>query len=126
MRDAVIVSGARTAVGEFGGALKGVSVVELGKVVMKEALKRAGLRPAVSDFIKSCRPDCFGDFDMTDIQKKYYDYDSSLKPVYIDEVIMGNVLNAGVGQNPARQSAIFAVCPRNRTSLPSRKSAPPA
>ncbi|NPU85453.1 MAG: acetyl-CoA C-acetyltransferase [Syntrophaceae bacterium] len=111
MRDAVIVSGARTAVGEFGGSLKGVSVVELGKVVMKETIKRAGLRPAVSDFIKSCRPDVFGDFDMTDVQKKGYDYDSSLTPVYIDEVIMGNVLNAGVGQNPARQSAIFAGLP---------------
>ncbi|HRR42418.1 MAG TPA: acetyl-CoA C-acyltransferase, partial [Syntrophales bacterium] len=56
MSDAVIVSGARTAVGEFGGSLKGVSVVELGKLVIKEALKRAGLRPAVTDFIKECRP----------------------------------------------------------------------
>jgi acetyl-CoA C-acetyltransferase len=111
MREAVIVSGARTAVGEFGGSLKGVSVVELGRLVIKEALKRAGLRPTISDFIKSCRPSVFGDFDMTDIQKKYYDYDSSLTPVYVDEVIIGNVLNAGVGQNPARQSAIFAGLP---------------
>jgi acetyl-CoA C-acetyltransferase len=111
MREAVIVSGARTAVGEFGGSLKGVSVVELGRLVIKEAIKRAGLRPAISDFIKSCRPKVFGDFDMTEVQKKGYDYDSSLKPVYIDEVIMGNVLNAGCGQNPARQSAIFAGLP---------------
>jgi acetyl-CoA C-acetyltransferase len=111
MRDAVIVSGARTAVGEFGGSLKGISVVELGKVVIKEAIKRAGLRPAISDFIKSCRPAQLGDFDMTDIQKKYYDYDSALKAVYIDEVIMGNVLNASVGQNPPRQAAIFAGLP---------------
>ena len=111
MKEAVIVSGARTAVGEFGGSLKGVSVVELGRLVIKEAIKRAGLRPAISDFIKSCRPKVFGDFDMTEVQKKGYDYDSSLKPVYIDEVIMGNVLNAGCGQNPARQSAIFAGLP---------------
>jgi len=76
-------------VGEFGGSLKGVSVVELGRLVIKEAIKRAGLRPAISDFIKSCRPKVFGDFDMTEVQKKGYDYDSSLKPVYIDEVIMG-------------------------------------
>ncbi|HRV43159.1 MAG TPA: acetyl-CoA C-acyltransferase, partial [Syntrophales bacterium] len=74
MREAVIVSGARTAVGEFGGSLKGVSVVEMGRVVIKEALKRAGLRPAISDFVKSCRPTAFGEFDMTELQKKHYDY----------------------------------------------------
>ncbi|MFB3924722.1 MAG: acetyl-CoA C-acyltransferase [Syntrophales bacterium] len=111
MRDVVIVSGARTAVGEFGGSLKGVSVVEMGTLVIKEAIKRAGLRPAVSDFVKDCRPRAFGEFDMTQIQKKYYDYDNSLKPVYIDEVIMGNVLTAGMGQNPPRQSSIYAGLP---------------
>jgi acetyl-CoA C-acetyltransferase len=111
MGDVVIVSGARTAVGEFGGSLKGVSVVELGRLVIKEAIKRAGLRPAISDFIKSCRPDAFGEFDMTELQKQYYDYDESLTPVYFDEVVMGNVLNAGVGQNPPRQSAIYAGLP---------------
>ena len=111
MKDVVIVSGARTAVGEFGGSLKDVSVVELGKVVMKEAIKRAGLRPAISDFIKSGRPAAFGEFDMTDIQKKHYDYDKGLTPVYVDEIIMGNVLTAGVGQNPPRQSAIYAGFP---------------
>ncbi len=111
MSDAVIVSGARTAVGEFGGSLKGISVVDLGTLVIKEAIKRAGLRPAITDFIKSCRPAAFGDFDMTDIQKKHYDYDKSLTPVYFDEVIMGNVLNASVGQNPPRQSAIYAGLP---------------
>jgi acetyl-CoA C-acetyltransferase len=111
MGDAVIVSGARTAVGEFGGSLKGISVVELGRLVIKEAIQRAGLRPTISDFIKSCRPDVFGEFDMTDLQKQYYDYDESLTPVYFDEVVMGNVLNAGVGQNPPRQSAIYAGLP---------------
>ena len=111
MREAVIVSGARTAVGEFGGSLKGISVVELGRLVIKEAIVRAGLRPAISDEIKAARPSIFGDFDMTEVQKKYYAYDKALKPVYFDEVIMGNVLNAGVGQNPARQSAIYAGLP---------------
>jgi acetyl-CoA C-acetyltransferase len=78
---------------------------------MKEAIKRAGLRPAISDFVKGCRAGCFGDFDMTDIQKKHYDYDKSLAPVYVDEIIMGNVLTAGMGQNPPRQSAIYAGFP---------------
>jgi acetyl-CoA C-acetyltransferase len=111
MSDAVIVSGARTAVGEFGGSLRGVSVVELGTLVIKEAIKRAGLRPAINDFIKGARPAVFGEFDMTDIQKKHYDYDKALTPVYIDEVIMGNVLTAGAGQNPPRQSSIYAGLP---------------
>jgi acetyl-CoA C-acetyltransferase len=111
MKEAVIVSGARTAIGEFGGSLKGISVVEMGRLVIKEAIVRAGLRPAVSDVIKSCRAGCFGDFDMTDIQKKHYSYDQGLKPVYIDEVVMGHVLTAGMGQNPPRQSAIYAGLP---------------
>jgi len=111
MRDAVIVSGARTAVGEFGGSLKGISVVEIGRLCIKEAIKRAGLRPAISAEVKGFRAAAFGEFDMTEIQKKNYDYDKNLKPVYFDEVIMGNVLTAGCGQNPPRQSAIYAGLP---------------
>ena len=121
MREAVIVSGARTAVGEFGGSLKGVSVVELGRLVIKEAIVRAGLRPAINDFVKAARPTIFGEFDMTDIQKKNYAYDSALKPVYIDEVIMGNVLTAGCGQNPPRQSAIFAGLPEETNVITVQK-----
>jgi acetyl-CoA C-acetyltransferase len=111
MKEAVIVSGARTAVGEFGGSLKGVKTVDLGALVIKEALKRAGLRPAVNDLLRSCRADALGNFDMTEINKKYYNFDSSLKPVYVDEVIMGNVLQGGQGQNVARQASIFAGLP---------------
>jgi acetyl-CoA C-acetyltransferase len=69
------------------------------------------LRPAVNDLIKSFRPDALGKFDMTEINKKYYQYQESLKPVYVDEVIMGNVLQAGQGQNVARQSCIYAGLP---------------
>ena len=111
MKEVVIVSGARTAVGEFGGSLKGVKTVDLGALVIKEALKRAGLKPAITDLLKGCRPSALGDFEMTAINKKYYDYDSSLKPVYVDEVIMGNVLQAGQGQNIARQASIYAGLP---------------
>ncbi len=111
MRDVVIVSGARTAVGNFGGSLKGVKCVDLGALVIREAIKRAGLRPTVSDFVKSCRPDIFGEFDMTEINKKYYDYDDSLNPVYFDECIMGNVIQAAQGQNPGRQAMIYAGLP---------------
>jgi acetyl-CoA C-acetyltransferase len=111
MKDVVIVSGARTAVGEFGGSLKGIKTVDIGALVMKEALKRAGLRPSIDDFHKSCRPDAFGNFEMTEINKKYYDYDQSLQPVYVEEVIMGNVLQGGQGQNVARQACVYAGFP---------------
>ncbi len=111
MKEAVIVSGVRTAVGEFGGSLKGVKTADLGALVIKEALQRAGLRPTVNDLIKSFRPDALGKFDMTEINKKHYQYQDSLKPVYVDEVIMGNVLQAGQGQNVARQSCIYAGLP---------------
>jgi len=111
MKEVVIVSGARTAFGEFGGSLKGISVVDMGALVMKEAVKRAGLRPAVSTEVKGCCPDALGDIDMTELQKKSYDYDQSLTPVYIDEVVFGTALTSGMGQNPPRQSAIYAGLP---------------
>ena len=121
MKEVVIVSGARTAVGEFGGSLRDVSVVEIGRLVIKEAIKRAGLRPVLSDFVKAARPSVFGDFDMTDIQKKHYDYDKSLTPVYFDEVIMGNVLTAGMGQNPPRQASIYAGLPEETNVITVQK-----
>ena len=117
MRDVVIVSGARTAVGSFGGSLKGVRTVDLGALVIREAMKRAGLRPAISDAVKSCRPDIFGEFDMTDINRKYYDYHHELTPVYVDECIMGNVIQTGLGQNPARQAGIFAGLPEETNAI---------
>ena len=117
MKEVVIVSGARTAVGSFGGALKGVKVVDMGALVIREALKRAGLRPAVDDFIRSCRPKGLGDFDMTEINKKFYDYDSSLTPVYFDECIMGNVIQAGLGQNPGRQACVYAGLPEETNAI---------
>jgi acetyl-CoA C-acetyltransferase len=117
MKEVVIVSGARTAVGNFGGALKGIKVVDMGALVIKEAIKRAGLRPAVNDFIKSCRPKGLGAFDMTEINKKFYDYDASLTPTYFDECLMGNVLQAGVGQNPGRQAGIYAGLPEETNAI---------
>jgi len=117
MKDVVIVSGARTAVGAFGGSLKGVRVTDLGALVIKEAIKRAGLRPAISEEVKGCRCDTFGEFDKTEINKKYYDYDESLTPVYFDECIMGNCLIAGLGQNPGRQSSIYAGLPEETNTI---------
>src|SRR5476649_626792 len=71
MRDAVIVSAVRTPTGKFLGALKDFTAPQLGALVVAEAVRRAGIDPAL-----------------------------------VDECIMGNVVSAGLGQNPARQAAL--------------------
>ena len=55
--DVVVVSGAQTAIGSFGGSLKDVPVVQLGSLVIKETLKRAGLRPKTSKKLLDVGPD---------------------------------------------------------------------
>ncbi|QAA31075.1 acetyl-CoA C-acetyltransferase [Clostridium manihotivorum] len=76
MKEVVIVSAVRTAIGAYGKTLKDVPAVELGAIVIKEAVKRAGINANS-----------------------------------IDEVVFGNVLQAGLGQNPARQAAVKAGLP---------------
>ena len=73
MEDIVIVSAVRTPVGKFGGSLAKIPATELGSIVVREAIARAGLQPD-----------------------------------QIGEVIMGQVLAAGAGQNPARQAMMKA------------------
>lgn len=108
----VIVSGVRTAIGNFGGSLKDIPAVKLGSIVIKEALKRVGLRPIADEKVRKYAPIPFRDIGMIELEKQHYDYESSLAEVYVDEVIMGNVLQAGLGQNPARQAAIYAGVPK--------------
>ncbi|MGD8542968.1 MAG: acetyl-CoA C-acetyltransferase [Desulfobacteraceae bacterium] len=112
MNEAVIVAGVRTAVGKFGGGFQNYPVVDLGATVIKEVLKRAGLRPVVSDLMKACAPDKLKDQGLTDLEKQGADWDAGLPSVAIDEVIMGNVLIAGQGQNPARQAMVRAGVPK--------------
>src|SRR5678810_823494 len=71
LNEAVIISAARTPVGKFLGSLKGFSATDLGAIVVRESVKRSGI-----------------------------------KPEEVDEVIMGCVIQAGLGQNPARQAAL--------------------
>jgi len=111
MREAVIVSCARTAIGQFGQSLKDVPVVQLGGIAIKEAIKRAGIRPSKNKD-KEFAPDIFGGKTDTDLEAKYYDFDPGLKEVVIDEVIMGNVLQGGLGQNSARQASIAGGVPK--------------
>ncbi|MEO1042095.1 MAG: acetyl-CoA C-acetyltransferase [Pseudomonadota bacterium] len=81
-KEVVIASAARTAIGSFGGTLAPVASSELGRVVIDEAMKRAGV----------------------DADK-------------VDEVVMGNVLTAGLGQNTARQAALHAGIPQERPAM---------
>jgi acetyl-CoA C-acetyltransferase len=108
MGDVVIVSGVRTPVGAFAGTLKDTPVVQLGALVLKETLKKVGLRPVATDNLTQFEPDIFRGKGMVELEKEAYDYDDSLQPVQIDEVIMGNVVGAGQGQNVARQATIKA------------------
>ena len=76
MREVVIASAVRTAIGTFGGSLKDIPAVDLGALVIKDAVNRAGIKPEL-----------------------------------VNEVVMGNVIQAGLGQNVARQSAVKAGLP---------------
>ncbi|MBU3155878.1 acetyl-CoA C-acetyltransferase [Clostridium estertheticum] len=82
MREVVIVGAARTAIGTFGGGLSKVSAVEMGTIVAKEAIKRAGIKPEI-----------------------------------VEEAIIGNVIQAGLGQNIARQIAINAGLDESSSAL---------
>jgi len=108
MRDVIIVSGARTPVGAFGGSLKMTPVVDLGALVLKETLKKVGLKPTVTEKLTRFEPDFLKGRGMIELEKVYHDYDESFQSVQIDEVIVGNVVGAGQGQNVARQAMIKA------------------
>ena len=82
MKEVVIVSAVRTALGSFGGTLKDISAVDLGALVIKESLNRIGLDGG-----------------------------------QVDEVLMGNVIQAGLGQNVARQAAIKAGLPEQISAM---------
>lgn len=112
MREVVIVSGSRTAIGTFGSGLKDVPVAELGGIVMKDVLKRANLKPVAGVAAMESAPDKLRDQGITDLEKKSYDWDATAAEITIDEVIMGNVLQAAQGQNPARQAMIAGGIPK--------------
>jgi len=112
MKEVVIVSGSRTAIGTFGGSLQSVPVVELGALVIKDALKRAGLRPVAGRQMEADAPDKLKGRGLIELEKESQDWDATAAPVTVDEVIMGNVLQAGQGQNPARQAMVRAGVPK--------------
>ena len=116
MPEAVIVSAARTAIGNYGGALQNIPATRLGSIAIKGALNKAGLRPRRDAAVLSYAPAVLKDVGLTELEKKYYDWDGAAPEVTIDEVIMGNVIQAGQGQNPGRQACIYAGIPKEVTA----------
>jgi acetyl-CoA C-acetyltransferase len=112
MSEVVIVNGVRTAIGTFGGSLKDVPVVNLGALVISEALKRTGLRPKAGKKLSNYAPKTVKDTGLIELEKAHYNWDDSLREVHVDEVIMGNVLQGGQGQNTARQATIYSGLPK--------------
>ncbi len=108
MMDAVIVAGARTPIGAFGGSLMNAGVVDLGALVIRETLKKAGLKPEVDRTSLGFEPDKLKGTGKIKLEHDHNSWEPFLKSVSVDEVIMGNVLQSGMGQNTARQAMISA------------------
>src|SRR4030043_94133 len=117
MREVVIVSGARTAIGTFGASLKDVSAIKLGAIAIREVLKKIGLKPIIKKELLEVAPDAFKSAGMTELEKSNYKWDESMQGVQVDEVIMGNVLQSGQGQNPARQATIYGGIPKETNAF---------
>ena len=117
MNEVVVVGGVRTAVGAFGGGLKTIPVVELGSIVMKDIFRRTKLRPVASDAMETFAPDKLKGRGRIELETRHGEWDDAFTPITIDEVIMGNVLQAGQGQNTARQSMIRAGIPKETPAL---------
>jgi len=92
-------------------------VVQLGSLVIKEVLKRVGVRPEASRELLAVGPDPLQGKEKSDLEKRCYDWDTSLKPIQIDEVIMGNVLQGGQGQNTGRQASVYGGIPKETPAV---------
>jgi acetyl-CoA C-acetyltransferase len=112
MKEVVIVSGARTAVGNFEGTLKDIPAVKLGAICIQESLKKAGLKPKAKQIMLANAPEKLKDIGIIPLEEEYRQWDDAHQEVEVDEVIMGNVVQAGLGQNPARQASIYAGMPK--------------
>jgi len=112
MKDVVIVGGVRTAVGAFGGALKNIPVVDLGALAIHNALKRLNLKPVAGPAMRELAPDALAGSESIELEQRYRNWPEAAQAVTVDEVIMGHVLQAGQGQNTARQAMIRAGIPK--------------
>lgn len=112
MEKVFLVSGSRTAVGNFGGALKEVPAIDLGATVISDVLKKVHLRPKVSEAMGEDRPESLQSQGQIAIESDADSWEDDANELVIDEVIMGNVLQTGQGQNPARQAMIRGGIPK--------------
>ncbi|HEY6491418.1 MAG TPA: acetyl-CoA C-acetyltransferase [Terracidiphilus sp.] len=110
MREAVIVSAVRTPVGKFQGALQSFSAPQLGALVVREALRRAGFEQTLA----SSNP--FAEEEAPSAGTALVEVDA-LPLKQVNECILGCVLQGGLGQNPARQAAIHAGIPVTSSAL---------
>lgn len=117
MREVVIVSASRTAIGTFGASLKDVPAVKLGALVIREVFKKACLRPVPKKEWLEVAPDMFKWKGMIELEKTHGQWADQLQEVHVDEVIMGNVLTSGQGQNPARQAMIYGGVPKETNAF---------
>ena len=91
MKEVVIVSGTRTAIGAFGGSLKAKSVVELGSIVMKEVLKKVNLKPVANSLMQEIAPDKLKDQGLIELEQNASDWSDDAADIAIDEVIMARI-----------------------------------
>lgn len=117
MPEAVIVSAVRTAIGNFGGTLRDVPAARLGAIVIKEAMCRAGVRPFRDPELLALGPVAFANDILTELEERHFQWPEDLQPVRVDEVVMGHILQAGQGQNTARQAAIYAGMPKETNAF---------
>ena len=109
-REVVIVEGVRTPIGNSAARSRDVPVVQLGSRVIGDVLKRQGLDLPPKDNVEF-RPSRM-EKGLTELEKKYYSWDGASKEIEVDEVVLGNVLQAGQGQNTARQATIIGGLPK--------------
>ncbi|HNY65110.1 MAG TPA: acetyl-CoA C-acetyltransferase [Deltaproteobacteria bacterium] len=112
MSNVVIVSAKRTAVGSFGGSLKDIAAKDLGALVMREVLLSSGLKPEMPAHAMEDAPDKIKPSELAPVEKEYWSWPESNQSIAIDEIVVGNVLQAGQGQNPGRQAMIRAGIPK--------------
>jgi acetyl-CoA C-acetyltransferase len=79
---------------------------------MKDALKRINLKPIPDEAMNAAAPDKLKNQGFIELEEKAYDWSDNAQPVAIDEVVMGNVLQAAQGQNTARQAMVRAGIPK--------------
>jgi acetyl-CoA C-acetyltransferase len=117
MDNVVIVSAKRTAVGSFGGTLKTVAAKDQGALVIREALLSIGLKPEVPQSLAEMGPNPLQDKGLAPVEQEYWSWPEGNAAIAVDEVIMGNVLTAGQGQNPGRQAMIRAGIPKETPAI---------